>query len=334
MGRCRAGTAPSRGVPTAEPKPLNGGAARPPALRLTSGATLISPEEISHAPMVTVPGLFGAPTRVSFCNRTEAMPARHLLPIVLLLGASSAGAAGERLNVEQLPPAVQRTLQATHYGTNVKEATRSVIDGRTVYQVEIEKNNAPNLQLRIAEDGTIVREPAVPLFGTADVPMTLPPESEMYVRLTLGDLPAPVQETVKAHAKGREVADIDRESSNGRTVYEVEFRERGLNSRIHVAEDGQLLRDERRGGNLWSRFMGLQLADVPGPVQDTIRRIAGNREIADIDRKGAKAAPVYRVEIKDAGATQELRVAHDGRLLYDSRAPAANAPTGKSDQAR
>lgn len=247
---------------------------------------------------------------------------RCRLLLLITLGIASMPAADERLSLEQLPPAVQRTLHASHYGSSVKEATRRQTDGRAIYEIEVARSNAPNLHLRIAEDGSYVREQPVPLTWTTEEPLALPPEADMYVRVQLSDLPAHVQDTVKANAKGRPIVDIDRETWNGRTVYEVEFEERGLNRRIHVGEDGALVRDTRRGGNLWSRFMGLQLDDVPPPVQETIRRMAGNREIADIDRKGTQAEPVYRVEIKDGDAPQEIRISADGQLLYDSRAAA------------
>lgn len=253
---------------------------------------------------------------------------REISSWLLLVGMSAlpSAVAQERLSVDQLPEPVQRTLRASHYGPNAKQALRREIDGRIVYEVEIERNNAPNPLLRIAEDGSFVREAPVPFLGTGDMPMVLPSEPEL-VRLRLEDLPPRVQEAVKSAANGREIADIDRESANGRTVYEVEFRDTGPNARIHVAEDGTLIRGERRGGTIWSRLLGLQLEDVPPPVQETIRRVAGTREIADIDRKGTKAAPVYRVEIGAADSTQELRIDGGGHVLYDSRAPAV--PSGK-----
>lgn len=101
--------------------------------------------------------------------------------------------------------------------------------------------------------------------------------------------------------------------------YELEFKEAGRNSRIHVAEDGTLVRDERPRRSLKSLFLGLQVEDTPAAVQQTIRRLAGDREIIDIDRKGTKAEPVYRVEIKGPQGTQEVHVDHDGKIVYDSR---------------
>lgn len=249
------------------------------------------------------------------------IPLRTLLLILTATNALVAAAADEPLTVEQLPPAVQRALQASHYGPAAKRAVRREIGGRVVYEIEIERENTRNSHVRIAEDGSYVREQPVLLLGTGEIPTALPAEPEM-VRVRLEDLPPRMQETIKSEAKGREIADIEREVSGGRTVYEVEFRDTGADARIHVTEDGGLVREDRRSSHIWSRFLGLQLEDLPPPVQETIRRIAAGREIADIDRKGTKAEPVYRVEIKSPAATQEIRIDRNGRLLHDSRAPA------------
>ena len=42
----------------------------------------------------------------------------------------------------------------------MKEIVRRTIGRRAVYDVELDKNNAPNPRLYIAEDGTIVRNAA------------------------------------------------------------------------------------------------------------------------------------------------------------------------------
>ena len=129
-----------------------------------------------------------------------------------------------------------------------------------------------------------------------------------------------MQATAKTEAKGREIVDIDRESWRGQSVYEIEFKERGLNSRVYIGDDGKVVRDERRGGQaLRSFFLGTQLEDTPAAVQDTVRRIAGDREIADIDRKTVNGQTVYRVEIRSPQGVQEVRVGADGKVIYDSR---------------
>jgi uncharacterized membrane protein YkoI len=255
----------------------------------------------------------------------------RLLLIAVLLSVP-ANAADEQVEVRDLPPAVQQTLERWRAEGPVKQATRQMLNGRAVYYIEIEKNNAPNPRLRIAEDGTLVKDPAVPLAPIGDGFPVVTDEyggvvAPTFPKLNLDDLPSAVQQTARTEAAGREIVDIERETWNGRSVYEIEFKQRGFNARIYVDNDGTLVRDERRPGEaLKSLFMGTQLTDTPPPVQATIRRVADDREIADIDRKTGGAQPVYRVEIKSDQGMQELHVAEDGTILYDSLSPREQRP--------
>jgi uncharacterized membrane protein YkoI len=250
-----------------------------------------------------------------------------LLGVAIAALASVTRGADERVDVTQLPAAVQNTLNAASERGPVKKAERRVVGGRVVYDIEIERNNAPNPRLRISEDGELLREAIGPLITSLDgVPISTSefgaPALPTEPKLTLAELPSAVQETARREAKGREVVDIDRETWKGQAVYEIEFKQSGLNARVHVADDGTVVREERERRSLKSLFMGMQLDDAPPAVQQTVRRIAGDREIVDIDRKGPRTAPFYRVEIKDERNVQELRIAEDGRIIYDSQATA------------
>jgi uncharacterized membrane protein YkoI len=241
------------------------------------------------------------------------------------LGAAGIGHAQERVDVRDLPAGVQRAIEQRRDDGPVKQVTRQALGGRMVYDVEFEKNNAPNPRLRLGEDGSVLRDSTPVLMPTVDgVPVVTDEFGSVVApiepRLTLNDLPAAVQQTARAEANGRDIADIDRETWNGQPVYELEFKERGLNSRIYVADDGKVVRDERRPAQaLRSLFLGTQLEDTPVAVQEAIKRAAGTREILDIDRKGSGAKTIYRVEIRDGQTRQELRIGTDGTMLYDSR---------------
>lgn len=244
--------------------------------------------------------------------------------LVAILATFPANAAEERVDPRDLPPAVQQALERWRSEGPVKQATRETLEGRSVYNIEIEKNNALNPRLRIAEDGTLLRDPTPTVTPYGEVPVVTneygSAVAPAFPKASLSDLPPAVQKTARTEAQGRDIADIDREMWQGRLVYEIEFKERGLNSRVYIGEDGKVMRDERRPGQaLKSLFMGTQLEETPPAVQKAIRRVAGDREIADIDRKALGAQPMYRVEIKSAEGVQELRIAEDGKILYDSR---------------
>lgn len=258
--------------------------------------------------------------RAHWCFLTGIMNAKPVFFALVALVAFSARAQ-ERLSYDQLPAAVKQTLRESPQPGPVKEAVRTVSDGRTVYVIEIDKNNAPNPRLRIAEDGTILREPVTPYVSSSDMPIVVSeyPDMAPAPRLQLADLPAAVQATARSEANGREIVDIDREMWKGQPVYEIEFKERGLNARIYVADNGTVVRDERPRRTLKSFFMGTQLEETPPAVQETVRRLAGDREVVDIDNEGTETVPIYRVEIRGPQGTQELRVARDGKVITNSR---------------
>lgn len=270
----------------------------------------------SHAGVGRAPIVRGA----EGCFLSGIMKAQHLVLAFLMVAAVTARAQ-ERLSYDQLPAAVKQTLRESPQQGPVKEATRTVSAGRTVYVIEIDKNNAPNPRLRIAEDGTLLREPVTPYVSSGDVPVVVSeyPDATPVPRLKLEDLPAAVQATARREAGGRDVVDVDRETWRGQRVYEIEFRERGLNARIYVADDGSVVRDEPPRRSLKSLLMGTQLEDTPAGVQEAVRRIAGEREIVDIDVEGSPETPVYRVEIRGPQGLQELRIDRDGRVIANSR---------------
>lgn len=245
-------------------------------------------------------------------------------PMIIFLAMLAAGAIGradeETIAWEQVPASVQRTVEANEKGP-VKKVIRHSIDGKTTYEVELERDNAINPRLLVAEDGTLLR----PGFNTTD---TYPLVDPYYVgpiggydsMLRIEDLPGPVQATVQKQAAGREIADLDREQWEGRTVYEVEFREKGRNAQIHVAEDGTLLQEERKPKGVKAWFKGTQLEDTPSAVQETIKREARGGEIVDIDKENSASGPIYEVEFRDAQqASFELRIASDGHVVSDDR---------------
>lgn len=62
-----------------------------------------------------------------------------------------------------------------------------------------------------------------------------------YLGPKFAELPAAVQKTVKEQAQGQTIDDIDRETWNGKQVYEIEFEQEGGNREIHIADDGSLV---------------------------------------------------------------------------------------------
>lgn len=61
------------------------------------------------------------------------------------------------------------------------------------------------------------------------------------VGTTLKDLPLPVRDTLKQRAPTAEVADVDKEVRDGKTVYEISFSEPGKNPKLIIRQDGTVV---------------------------------------------------------------------------------------------
>ncbi|MFO1446981.1 MAG: PepSY-like domain-containing protein [Opitutaceae bacterium] len=254
----------------------------------------------------------------------------RLLLVAALAVPGAIQAKEKNVQVTELPAAVQRTLNEASRGEPVRKVQRRVVDGLTVFDVELERNNAVNPRLRIAEDGRLLsgtqeratasvsRDSGTPAAGSKETPTS----SESI--LASDQLPPAVRATAKEQAAGREIADIDRETWQGRTVYEVEFKSPGLNPQVHIAEDGSIVKMEQTpgaqvGAGFKSLFAGTQLEDTPSAVQETIRREAGASAIKDIDLKRRDGQRVYEVEIGEGMSRFEIHIAENGRILEDTR---------------
>ncbi|MEO6181600.1 MAG: hypothetical protein ABIP71_00530 [Verrucomicrobiota bacterium] len=92
---------------------------------------------------------------------------------------------------------------------------------------------------RTASDGTLRN-------GKGSEPMLNEAAGSGPARGTkFSELPAAVQNTIRAHAPNAKVADIDKETRTGRVVYEVQFSEPGVNPKMHIAEDGTIIESEK-----------------------------------------------------------------------------------------
>jgi len=222
----------------------------------------------------------------------------------VIAGTGSYQAFGDKVPLTQLPERVQKAIKDYSKGENLKEVDREMKDGQPVYEAEF-KREGLNRRVKFSADGTMLpsSELADAFSGEPTIPMS--------------ELPAAVQRTVREQQGGRAVADIDKEAWNGQIVYEVEFKEKGPNSRIYIAPDGSMVvnKDQAKGG-----YLGTQLSATPKEVRDTVQRLAGNAEIADVDREMKDGKAVYDVEIRQEGLNRHLLIAESGMLVSDSGA--------------
>lgn len=69
-------------------------------------------------------------------------------------------------------------------------------------------------------------------------------KGESEEQVTLEQCPPAVQDTIKAQASGGVIMEIEKETKNGKTIYEAEILKDGKTIEIKVAEDGTLIKSK------------------------------------------------------------------------------------------
>jgi hypothetical protein len=129
--------------------------------------------------------------------------------------------------------------------------------------------------------------------------------------MTLDQVPAAVRETILAEAGGAEVREIERETRDGETHYEAEWRAGGQEIEIRIAPDGTLVGRETEPV---TREV-LTLQHLPRAVQDTLRAVAGGAPLGHFERGSKHGVTVYEAAWSAGGARHEAEVTADGALL-------------------
>ncbi len=135
-------------------------------------------------------------------------------------------------------------------------------------------------------------------------------------------LPRQVQKTVRAQAPNAEIASVSKLTTNGMNAFKVEFREKGANPSVVVAENGTLLNSElgKQAGAI-DRLLtptgatGTPFSALPQAVQKTIQARAPNAQVANISRHDENGRVIYEIEFKDQGKNPTMKVAEDGTIV-------------------
>lgn len=122
------------------------------------------------------------------------------------------------------------------------------------------------------------------------------------------ELPKAIQKIVIREIGDVPIDDIDREEDDGEIEYDVEAENDSIRIELEISEDGTFLQRDITEE--------ISFAELPKPVQDTVRRHVGSLEIDDIERKSELGKDVfYDVEVDDMGIEIELEIAQDGTLI-------------------
>ena len=142
-------------------------------------------------------------------------------------------------NFNELPPQVQKTVRAQSPNGEIASVSKMSTNNMDAYKVEFKNDNGRNPVVIVGANGTLLSselprqagaiERALTPTGAAGTPFSALPEA--------------AQKTIQAQAPNAPIADISRHEDNGRVIYEIEFKDKGKNPSIKVAEDGTLVQN-------------------------------------------------------------------------------------------
>jgi hypothetical protein len=125
-------------------------------------------------------------------------------------------------------------------------------------------------------------------------------------RLKKTDLPGAVQKTADEVSKGATVRGYSSEVERGQLQYEVELTVGNHSKDVTIASDGTVLEVEEQ----------VELATLPAPVQEGIRKRAGTGKVTrveSISKHGVLTA--YEAQVRTGDKNVEVQVGPNGQAL-------------------
>lgn len=133
-----------------------------------------------------------------------------------------------------------------------------------------------------------------------------------------GALPSVVQRTVLAEAGPAEVVDAVRDTTAGRVVYRIYFRDSDVFPPMFVAPDGSVLNPDLTVAVSAVRGTRVMLNDLPPKVKKAIPERAPAGEVAYINKEGWGNRVVYVVTFKDEAHNPRLLLSEDGIVVDET----------------
>jgi uncharacterized membrane protein YkoI len=132
-------------------------------------------------------------------------------------------------------------------------------------------------------------------------------------KITPDKIPQKVMDTIKARLPGAEITSAEKETEDGKVVYDIELKHQGRKYEMDIKEDGTLIEIEKE----------VAAKDVPEAVSKALKEKFPNatvKEVMEVNKvDGAKETPIHYevvIEIAD-NKTREVIVSLDGKSIKE-----------------
>jgi uncharacterized membrane protein YkoI len=161
-----------------------------------------------------------------------------LLAAMGLLAGCNRSLESASTKFNELPPAVQKTVRAQAPNGEIANVSSKTDNGMQIYEIEFREPGS-NPKIQVAADGKLITTDMPRPAGAVERLLT--PTGAVGTKFSA--LPEKAQKAIQERAPNAEITDISRHETNGRVIYEVEFKDKGKNPTIRIAEDGTVVQD-------------------------------------------------------------------------------------------
>jgi len=147
-------------------------------------------------------------------------------------------------------------------------------------------------------------------------------------KVKLEQLSPELQQKIRSKVGSARIEDIDRDTRNGKTTYEVAFKNAEGKNTEELFEESGIVAAPPANSDLDSRK--LTYNELPVPVRRTADSQISGGEVNDVERKVRNGHVTYGIGFKGANGTgpqRELVIDSQGNLLRGGHAASPSAPS-------
>lgn len=153
--------------------------------------------------------------------------------------------------------------------------------------------------------------------------------------VSLQQAPEKVRATIQEHAGAGKIVKIERETKDGKTLYEAEVDTNGKTAEFQVSEAGKYLGpeaeeadddDKDKNGDKEDEAT-VPPAEAPKPVQDAFNKALAGAQPANVTRETEDGAVFYEAESETGGMKRSVKATEDGHVVeFEQQIPVSELP--------
>ena len=128
-------------------------------------------------------------------------------------------------------------------------------------------------------------------------------------KVKLSEVSTPAQATIQKLTEGGQIKMIEKETSNGKTIYDIEAIVKGKDVEYDIAETGEVLSSEE----------SVPYNSLPEAVKQAAEKYFGSSESLNAFKEIEENQTYYEVEGKKSGRNISLKLDQTGKILEEEK---------------